>query len=331
MKPGLLDYLVCLRCGCALACEPERVEGAEVVEGTLRCAACHAGFPIRGGVPRMLPAALSVPERATSRAFGRQWQILSGLSPVLRTEFQSYLDPLPASALAGQSVLDAGCGSGKFAAAAVEAGARAVVAVDLSDAVDVAWRNLRDRPGAHVVQASIDQLPLRPAAFDFAYSIGVIHHTPDPEKAFHQIVPLVRPGGRLFVWVYALEGNEAFLRWLDPWRVRLFSRLPSWANRVAATLLAAPLWVVIRGLYAPLARRRRAGRLPYAEYFLYFSRLGFGTFWGTVYDKLVPPVAFYLSREDVRRWLRDAGLTEEALRHRNRNSWSCLARRDPAG
>lgn len=329
MKPGLLDYLACLRCGAGLACEPRQVDGADVLEGILRCAACQAEFPIRGGVPRMLPSALSAPERATSRAFGTQWHILSGLDPVLRTEFESYLHPLPASALAGLAVLDAGCGSGKFAVAATEAGARAVVAVDLSDAVDVAWRNLRDRPGAHVVQASIDRLPLRPAAFDFAYSIGVIHHTPDPEKAFHQIVPLVRPGGRLFVWVYALEGNEAFIRWLDPWRVRVFSRLPSWANRIAATLLAAPLWAVVRAIYVPLARRGRAGRLPYAEYFLYFSRLGFGTFWGTVYDKLVPPVAFYLSRDDVRGWLRDARLTEESLQHRNRNSWSCLARREP--
>jgi SAM-dependent methyltransferase len=329
VKPGLLDYLACLRCGGTLACEPRRVEGPEVVEGILRCLACHAEFPIRGGVPRMLPAALSGAERATSRAFGTQWHILSGLSPILRTEFESYLHPLPAAALAGLHVLDAGCGSGKLAVAATEAGARAVVAVDLSDAVDVAWRNLRDRPGAHVVQASIDQLPLRPAAFDFAYSIGVIHHTPDPGKAFHQIVPLVRPGGRLFVWVYALEGNEAFVRWLDPWRARVFSRLPSWANRVAATLLAAPLWAIIRLLYVPLSRGRFAGRLPYAAYFLYFSRLGFGTFWGTVYDKLVPPIAFYLSREDVRRWLRDAGLTEESLHHRNGNSWSCLARRGP--
>jgi SAM-dependent methyltransferase len=329
VKPGLLDYLACPHCGSSLACEPARVEAREVIEGTLRCEACQASFPVRAGVPRMLPAVLSDPERATSRAFGRQWHLLSGLDPTRATEFASYLDPLPASVLDGLAVLDAGCGSGKFAAAAAEAGARAVVAVDFSDAVEVAWRNLRDRPGVHVVQASIDRLPLRPGAFDLAYSIGVLHHTPDPEKAFHQIVPLVRPAGRLFVWVYALEGNEAFRRWLDPWRVRLFSRLPSWTNRIAATLLAVPLWAVIRSLYVPLARRGRAGGLPYADYFLYFSTLGFPTFWGTVYDKLVPPVAFYVSRGDLRRWLRDAHLAEEFLRHRNRNSWSCLARRDP--
>ena len=138
-------------------------------------------------------------------------------------------------------------------------------------------------------------------------------------------------GGRILVWLYALEGNERFVRLLDPWRARLFSRLPSGANRVVATLLAVPLWLLIRGLYVPLARRGHARGLPYSAYFLYFSRLGFRTFWGTVYDKLVPPVAHYLSRDTVHRWLANANLTELALRHRNANSWTCLARRSAPG
>jgi SAM-dependent methyltransferase len=328
LKPGLLDHLVCLRCEGTLTCETRRADGLEVLEGELRCTRCAAAYPIRGGVPRLLPEGLSAPERATSRAFGEQWKILANVSAHARAEFQSYLDPLPAADLAGLTVLDAGCGSGKLAFAACEAGARALIGVDLSDAVDVAWARLRDVPNAHVVQASIEHLPFRAATFDFAYSIGVLHHTPDPESAFRRIVPLVRSGGRVFVWVYAREGNEQFVRWLDPWRARVFSRLPSAANRLAATALAAPLWGVIRGVYVPLARRGRADHLPYSEYFLYFSRMGFGTFWGTVYDKLVPPVSFYLSRDELRGWLRAAGLVEIVLKHRNRNSWSCLARKE---
>ena len=336
MKLELLRYLACPDCGSALDCAAARSEalapGAppEVLEGTLRCRRCAAAFPVRAGVPRMLPGALSNPERATAHAFGTQWQILSELSEVFRAEFQSYLEPCPVGELEGLAVLDAGCGSGKFAYAAAEAGASAVIAVDLSAAVEVAQANLRGRPNAHVVQASIDRLPFRPGTFDFAYSIGVLHHMPEPERGFRALVPLVQPGGRLFVWLYALEGNEAFVRWLDPLRSRVFSRLPSWPNRVAATLLAVPLWALIRGLYVPLARHGRAARLPYAEYLLYFAGLGFRTFWGTVYDKLVPPIAFYLTREDVRRWLAEAGLGEVFLRHRNGNSWSCLARRERA-
>jgi SAM-dependent methyltransferase len=330
VKPALLPYLACPRCGGSFGCEPARAEAEEVLEGTLRCRGCGVTHVVTGGVPRLVPDALSRPEKRTSAAFGTQWKILGDLSEVFRAEFQSYLEPVPLGELSGLVVLDAGCGMGKFSLAAAEAGARAVVAVDLSDAVDVAFHHLRRVPGAHVVQASIAEPPFRPGAFDFVFSIGVLHHTPDPEGSFRKLVPLVRAGGRLFVWLYALEGNELFVRWLDPFRRVVFSRLPSWANRVAATLLAVPLWLVIRGLYVPLLRRGRGHGLPYAEYFLYFRRLGFRTFWGTVYDKLVPPIAFYLTREEIRRWLGGTGLTELGLRHRNGNSWSCLAQRPPA-
>ena len=327
MKPALLEFLVCARCGGPLGCAASRERGAEVEEGTLDCAQCAARFPVRGGIPRMLPDRLSGPERATSHAFETQWKMLADLTSVFREEFQSYLDPLAAADLRGLAVLDAGCGMGKFSYAAAEAGVRTIVGVDLSDAVEVAHAHLRERPNAHVVQASIYGLPFRPGSFEFVFSIGVLHHLPDPALGFERRVRLVHPGGRILVWLYALEGNERFVRLLDPWRARLFSRLPSGANRVVATLLAVPLWLLIRGLYLPLARRGRARRLPYADYFLYFHRLGFRAFWGTVYDKLVPPIAHYLSQGTVRRWLENADLAELALRHRNANSWTCLARR----
>lgn len=329
MKPGLLEYLACPGCGGALGCESALAEGREVIEGTLRCVACGAAFPVRGGIPRLLRDEPSAAERATAWAFGTQWRLL-GLSDAFRAEFESYLAPLAPSDLSGLAILDAGCGAGKFTLAAAEAGARLVIGVDLSEAVEVAHRHLRHLPNAHVVQASIYQLPFRPGAFDLVFSLGVLHHLPDPEKGFQQLVPLAAPGGRMLVWLYALEGNEAFVRWVDPLRAHLFRRLPSWVNRVVATLLAVPLWAVIIGLYVPLGRRGRGAGLPYGEYFRYFSRLGFRAFWGTVYDKLVPPAVAYISREDLRRWLGTAGLTELSLRHRNRNSWSCLARRGHA-
>jgi len=328
MRPELLAYLACLQCRGSLSCDPSRTDEYGVIEGTLRCAGCASAYPIRRGIPRMLPAALSANERATSSAFGAQWKLLSELSEVFRKEFESYLEPLPSSELNALTVLDAGCGMGKFSYAAARAGARAVIGVDLSEAVEVAHGHLRSLPNAHVVQASIYHLPFQPGTFDFVFSIGVLHHLPDPEEGFHQVVSLAAPRARILVWLYALEGNEFFVRWLDPLRTHVFSHLPSWPNRVAATLLAVPLWAIIRTLYIPMAHAGLAHRLPYADYFLYFARLGFRTFWGTVYDKLVPPVTFYLTEDDIRRWLDRAGLGELTLRHRNGNSWTCLARKD---
>lgn len=330
MKPALLEYLVCVECAGSLRCDGLPGDGGEILEGTLTCGACGARFPVRRGVPRMLPGAMSAPERATSRAFGTQWKMLGELSAVFTAEFESYLAPLSSSELRGLRVLDAGCGMGKFSLAAAQVGARAVVAVDLSEAVDVAYEHLKALPNAHVVQASIYRLPFRPGLFEFIFSIGVLHHLPDPEQGFRRLLPLATRDGRVFVWLYAYEGNERFVRWLDPLRAHVLCRLPSWVNRLVATALAVPLWGVIAAVYVPLAWFGRIPRLPYAEYFLYFWRLGFPTFWGTVYDKLVPPVAFYLTRDQVRRWVSAGGLTELHLRHRNGNSWACLAGRTPS-
>ncbi len=273
----------------------------------------------------MHPQALTPPEGATARAFGTEWKTLSGLPEVFHAEFRSYFEPLSPIELKDLVVLDAGCGMGKFTLAAAHAGARVVIGVDLSEAVDVAYGHLRHLPNAHVVQASIYQLPFRPGTFEFIFSIGVLHHLPDPEKGFLQLPPLATPCARILIWVYALEGNEAFVRWVDPLRALIFSRLPSWSNRVVTTLLSLPLWVLIHLLYIPLNQRGLAQDLPYADYFLYFSRLGFRTFWGTVYDKLVPPISFYLTRDSIRSWLATANLTELWFRHRNGNSWTCLA------
>jgi SAM-dependent methyltransferase len=308
-------------------CAPARTEGSEVLEGSLRCTSCGATFAISRGVPRLAPDGLTPPERATAHAFGEQWKLLSRLLPSYQAEFESYLTPTDSAELRGLVVLDAGCGMGKFSLAAALAGARTVIGVDLSDAVDVAYERLRHVPNAHVVQGDLNRLPFRPQTFDFVFSIGVLHHTPDPERAFRSVVDLAAKGGRVFVWLYAREGNEAFIRWVDPWRSVLFSRLPSWVNRGVTTLLAVPLWAMIKTVYVPFGRSA-ARRLPYADYFLYFSRMGFRTFWGTVYDKLVPPIAFYLTRPEIERWFAASKLTVLSFRHRNGNSWSCLGSKD---
>src|SRR6184192_1986771 len=80
--------------------------------------------------------------------------------------------------LRGKRVLDAGFGMGRFAEIAADAGAE-VHAVDLSEAVFAARGNLRQRANVHIYRADIMALPFRERTFDFIYSLGVLHHTPN--------------------------------------------------------------------------------------------------------------------------------------------------------
>jgi hypothetical protein len=54
----------------------------------------------------------------------------------------------------------------------------------------------------HLAQADIFQPPVRPGIADRLYSFGVVQHTPEPERAFRSLVPLVRTRGQIAVWVY---------------------------------------------------------------------------------------------------------------------------------
>jgi SAM-dependent methyltransferase len=101
----------------------------------------------------------------------------------------------------GRLVLDAGCGGGRYSRLLAEAGVH-VVGVDLSDAVDKAAALCAEFPCARIVQGDLLELPLRDSLFDAAFSIGVLHHTPDPRRAFARLASKVNPGGLLAVWLY---------------------------------------------------------------------------------------------------------------------------------
>ena len=103
--------------------------------------------------------------------------------------------------MAGQWVLDVGCGAGRFAEIALEAGAR-VLALDYSSAVDACYANLKHHPHLHVVQGDIYCLPLADAQFPFVYSLGVLQHTPDVARAFAALPRMAAPGGRICVDFY---------------------------------------------------------------------------------------------------------------------------------
>ena len=143
MRRELLRWLVCPACHGTLFSDPEPGPGEDVVSGRLKCQACDAHFPIHNGIPRFLGA-----ENYAS-SFGLQWNrfrreqldSLNGFT-LSRDRFVSETTFTP-ERLNGLTVLDVGCGAGRFLDIAGSLGA-AVVGVDITTAVDAAPENLTD-------------------------------------------------------------------------------------------------------------------------------------------------------------------------------------------
>jgi uncharacterized protein YbaR (Trm112 family)/ubiquinone/menaquinone biosynthesis C-methylase UbiE len=326
MKPRLLDLLACPMCGGDLRwADGMAVRAAdEVIEGDLECQTCARRYPIRRGIPRMLPDHLSDNTRHTARAFGWQWRHFVEMHDQYETQFLDWVHPLDAAFFRDKVVLDAGCGIGRHACFAAAYGARDVVAMDLSDAVETARDVLAPHDNAHVVQGDVLNPPFPRAdrvPFDLAYSIGVLHHLPDPEAGFASLAGVVQEGGTVFAWVYGYENNGVVRHVVDPLRRHLTSRLPPSLMRAIALPLAIVFHAVVKGIYGPLRRTAALRLLPLGDYLASVSSFTFRQNYNIVFDQLVAPTAHYLRGQEFEAWFQRAGLEHVELSWRNRNSW----------
>ena len=297
MKEALLRHLACPECKEAFFVTVDQREGEEVAEGRLHCRGCTQNYPIHRGVPRF------VPTDAYTGNFSFQWQVhrttqvdsLAGHSES-RQAFGRKTG-FSAGEINGRLVLDVGCGTGRYTEVAAGLGAE-VIGLDLSYAIDAAYTNMGRQPGVHFVQADILKMPFREATFDAAYSIGVLHHTPNTREAFLRMPPFVKPGGSVAIWVYKWERD--FSIGLD--------RLRPLTTRLPTPLLYAGCWIGVPILHA-LARvpgfRRTARWIP-------TSTQGRGLAWDVLdtFDLYSPQYQWKHDEPEVRRWFEEASLDD---------------------
>jgi len=152
------------------------------------------------------------------------------------------------------------------------------------------------------------KLPFAPRSFDQIYSLGVLDHTPDPRAAFLSLARLVKPGGRIVVWLYPRE--RRLVEWIMNAQRAVSTRLPlGWLDVLCR--LSAPLGGLKRGLLS--SRRWLIQRLGVA---LHLATIGVSMHPDPevrVCDTLDWYAPRYLSRhtfDQVAEWFVEAGLTD---------------------
>ncbi|HUP88818.1 MAG TPA: class I SAM-dependent methyltransferase, partial [Longimicrobiales bacterium] len=275
-------------------------------------------------IPRFATDIGEVEER-TAEAFGYEWTQYSELADRYRKQYLDWLRPVTAEFFKGKAVLEGGCGKGRHTALAAEFGARDVVAMDLSDAVESAFANTRNRENVHVVQADLNHPPVR-SHFDYAFSIGVLHHLPDPERGFSALVSKLKPGGAMSAWVYGREGNGWIVHGVTPVREHVTSHMPHGVLDVLSGMLTVPLWLGTKLVYGPARGKLLGKTLPYGEYLAYIAPFPFREQRSIVFDHLVAPVAYYIRRDEFAAWFQRAGLQDVVIEQHNGNSWRGFAR-----
>jgi SAM-dependent methyltransferase len=253
-----------------------------------------------------------------ARTFGYEWRsfhegefeddTVFGRTPEEDWDYFLEGTGLDGADLAGKAVLDAGCGSGRLTRQIGEHGARIVIGVDMNDAVEHVYRSTRDTENVHIVQGNIMSLPFKRHVFELVWSNGVIHHTPDAAACHRSLSKVVKPGGTLYVWVYAKRFSPFKLAKDAADAVRV-SRLPEPALLGLCRVLAYPslaLLSVYRGVvHLPFVRRT-----PWLEWTS--RRRTLKELRLTWFDTLSPQYDTTHSEPEVIGWFQSAGFEDIA-------------------
>lgn len=324
MKEKLLDLLACPTCGGdILLAYASKYEEREIIEGVLSCKKCTREYRVIRGVPRFADLSqIDEDKAATAENFGWQWKNFTQEDTKYSDQFLGWLQPVKPDFFEDKVVLEGGCGKGRHTKLAAEWGAEAVVGVDLGDGVESAFALTRDLPNAHIVQCDIFKLPLK-KAFDYAFSVGVLHHTPDPKKAFMSLASKVLKGGHISAWVYGAENNEWISKFVNPVRTGFTSQISQPMLYQLSKLPTLGVFLATKLVYRPInaASKPIASRLFYNEYLNHLGSFGWREQHNIVFDHLVAPTAFYISKDDFTDWWNEIGTDDLEITWHNENSW----------
>ena len=132
---------------------------------------------------------------------------------------------------------------------------------------------MREVENVRLTKASVDTLPFPDEAFDFAMSIGVLHHIPDTQQAMNDCVKKVKKGGYFYVYLYYnLDKRGSLFKILfkltDVIR-SVVSKFPGRLKKIICDILAViiymPLILWVRFLVF-IGLRRLAKQMPLSAY-----------------------------------------------------------------
>lgn len=197
--------------------------------------------------------------------FGKEWSTFrqgeENLSRSQReTIFENYFRIFPWNLLPpdGGVGIDVGCGTGRWSLMVAPRVAHLHLLDVSPEALAVARDNLKGAQNVSFHANSVAEIPLPERSFDFAFSLGVLHHVPDTQKAIRAIAEKLKPGAPFLIYLYyAFDNRPPWYRAL--WAISngarvVVSRLPHTMRKAISETIAALVYWPLARLAALLAQ-----------------------------------------------------------------------------
>lgn len=255
--------------------------------------------------------------KKTISDFGEQWTQFpenEGLYASVET-FQDICGPLlSASEIQDKSVAEIGSGTGRIVNMLASIGVKNITAIEPSKAFEVLQKNVSSHLNVRCLQGSGDEIPL--GDFDLVFSIGVLHHIPEPDEVVKAVHRSLKSGGKFLAWVYGREGNELYLKLVTPIR-EFTARLPFRKLDFLCGILNSLLDFYILACYILPLPMSSYMKNVIGKWTRKVRQL-------TIYDQLNPAYAKYYTQSEARELFEGNGFTDVRLFHRHEYSWTII-------
>ncbi len=232
--------------------------------------------------------------QAKQTEWHEQWQMFQDEEQFL---FCDWIYPYRLEDFRGKNVLECGCGGGQHTAF-IAPYAKRIIAVDLNT-IDIAKERNKQFDHVSYIESDIAEMDLG-EQFDIIFSVGVVHHTLNPEKTVENLKRHLAKNGTIILWVYSREGNFLARCVIEPIRKNFLKNISRKSLLGISRFLTFLLYLPVYTIYLfPLTF------LPYYEYFKNFRKLSFERNTLNVFDKLNAPDVDFISKERVQKWFNE--------------------------
>jgi ubiquinone/menaquinone biosynthesis C-methylase UbiE len=257
------------------------------------------------------------------KTYGFLWQKQRHLTPK-RWHFNVVQEIIPEPIVRGSRGIDIGSGAGydTYIMANDNPGVE-IVSIDLSDGVYATSKLTENLKNVRVIKCSVSDIPLKDNTFDFAYSFGVLHHTPDPQGGLLEIIRILKKDSPLFAYLYE-DQSENRIKYIA---LKVISEVRKATVRMPQKmlyflcLLISPFVFIFFSFPALVLgtfkfTRNFSNKIPFN-----FGRNPF-SLWGDLYDRFSTPIEYRFSKEDLYSLFKDCGFNKINIQKLNdRAGW----------
>ncbi len=306
MNIKFLKYIVCPTCNGELILQSGNEETI-ILNDNLICKLCKKIYPIIDGIPRLIDKLGTM--KTTKESFSEEWKfrsygffekkLSSGYSKEDR--YKKVLEKLDVNKnnLKQKLFLDAGCGDGEYGSEIAKNNPQTLVFLtDISEGVKYTREKIKNFENSIVIQCDLLKPPFKNNTFDFIWSDGVLHHTPNTFSAFSSVEKLLKKGGKFYAWFYPNYTKSYYLLARDL-LIKPYL-LPPPVLYLISIILSIPYWFfckifnIYKIIFTPSTKHLLKKRT--------FLSIAF-----SLYDSISPTYQFRHGKEEVKNWYDSKG------------------------